>query len=883
MERSSASSPGRAQDHRSEPGRVEEERRSSAALLLYACFFMSGAASLVYEVAWLRSLELIFGSTSHAAATVLAAFMAGLALGSYGFGRKVGGWTRPLRTYAWLEIGIGVYALLVPLIFAGLAPLYGALWTTMGASPFLFGVARFAVSFTVLLPATLLMGATLPVVAQHWSRRGTTSLVGGIGLLYGINTLGAVAGVIVTGFLLLPRLGFTTTIAVAVAVNLGVAAGAFYLSRRYEGSPVSVPAPPGKAPERAPAVGRISTEELNTVVALAFTGFAAMALQVAWTRVLGLVLGPSVYAFSIMLATFLVGLGLGSVLFSRVLERWDRSGPRLFWMLATASGLLSIVSLGLTAELPYLFARLFHSWEGGFSPRVVFGIEAIVCGAALFLPTLAMGGLFPAGLAAAGLSRERVGASVGRLYAGNTAGAVLGAFAGGFLLIPTLGISGTIYGAAFVYLAVGAVFGAGRHGRSLRPALGRAVAVTTAGFVALVVAPRWSPTVMTSGVYEYVNSLTEDFTRAEFREYTEAWDLLYYKDGPVSTVTVAWRPERIDNEEVPNLVYMTDGKADASSISDMHTQVMLAHAPLLLHSAPERILVIGLASGTTAGSVLTHPVEKLDIVEIEPAAESAARFFDFVNGRPLDDPRTTLTFADARSYLRGTEELYDVIISEPSNPWMAGSANLFTREFFEIGGRALRDGGLFTQWIQLYSLHPQLLRSAIATFQSVFPYVYVFHPLRDNDLILVGSKNPIQLDVARLGARWQVPAVRSDLARLGFHEFAAVLAQARIGPDEVATLAEGARINTDDNGLLLFGAPLYVHSYTTAQNDELLATTSRGVGDYLQFPGATPEVEGDFLSYLAAAYGASGFPWEGAHTQRLAEERREGAREEAGT
>jgi len=498
-----------------------------------------------------------------------------------------------------------------------------------------------------------------------------------------------------------------------------------------------------------------------------------------------------------------------------------------------------------------------------------------------------MGGLFPAGLAAAGLTRERVGASVGRLYAGNTVGGVLGAFAGGFLLIPTLGISGTIYGAAFVYLAVGAAFRADTGTRSLRPALGRALAVTTVGLFAVAILPRWSPAVMTSGIYEYVNTLTEDFTRDEFNEYIEdAWELLYYKDGPTSTVTVAWEPDRLrelGDEDIPNLVYMTDGKADASSVGDMHTQIMLAQAPLLLHPAPERALVIGLASGTTAGSVLTHPVRTLDIVEIEPAAEPASRLFDFVNGRPLDDPRTTLTFADARSFLRGTEEPYDVIISEPSNPWMAGPANLFTREFFEIGSRALQGGGLFAQWIHLYALDPELLRSTIATFQSVFPHVYVFHPQRRSDLILVGSKEPIELDVARMGGRWQVPAVRSDLSRVGIHELAGVLAQARLGPEEVRALTEGARINTDDNGLLLFGAPLYVHSSTVTQNDQLLGDASHGVAEYLLFPGATVEIEADFLLYLAAGYQASGFPSEAARAKLVSDRRRERAREEVGT
>jgi len=243
MEESSVSLSGTTQGHWSEPGGVEEGRRKSAALLLYVCFFISGAAGLAYEVAWLRSLELVFGGTSHAAATVLAAFMAGLALGSYIFGRRVGGWIRPLRTYAWLEIGVGLYALLVPLILAGLAPLYGTLWAVMGSSPFLFGIARFVVCFAVLVPATLFMGGTLPVIAQHWSR-WEGSLVGGVGRLYGINTLGAVVGVIVTGFVLLPVLGFATTVAAAVVVNFSVAAVAFYLSAQHEGAPASVPQRP---------------------------------------------------------------------------------------------------------------------------------------------------------------------------------------------------------------------------------------------------------------------------------------------------------------------------------------------------------------------------------------------------------------------------------------------------------------------------------------------------------------------------------------------------------------------------------------------------------------------------------------------------------------
>lgn len=806
--------------------------------------------------------------------------MAGLALGSWAFGQRIGRWARPLRLYAWLELGIGLWAVLVPLIFAGLGPVYRLLWTALGAGPPLFGVARFVVCLVVLLPATVLMGATLPVLSQHWSR-GEAPLVGGIGRLYGVNLIGAVVGVFFTGFIFLPRIGYAGTITVAVAVNFLVAALAFAMSRRLETSPAHEALPAGAAPEPRETAADLSGEEVGTLVALGFTGFAAMVLQVGWTRMLGLVVGPSVYAFSVVLATFLVGLGLGSLAVSFGMDRWRWDGRRTFWILAAATGLLTLGTLGGAAELPYLFARLFYRWEGSLAPELMFGIQATVCAAAMFLPTLAMGGLFPAALAAAGLSHERAGAAVGRLYAGNTVGAVLGAFAGGFLLIPTLGLGGTITTAAFVYLAVGAVFGVGIPGRSPRLALARAVAVSAAGLAAVVLMPGWNQAVMASGIYESVTLLSEHFTRDEFRDRTEeSWEVLYYKDGHTSTVTVAWRPDRLKrlgDEDVPNLVYTTDGKADATSVTDMPTQVLLAQAPLLLHPDPGTALVIGLASGTTAGSVLTHPVKRLDVVEIEPASEPASRLFDFVSGRPLDDPRTHLFFADARTFLQGTSERYDVIVSEPSNPWMAGPANLFTQEFFEIGRRALTPGGIFAQWIHTDRLHPQLLRSALATFHSVFPQVYVFESRLKNDLILVGSRDPIVLDVARIAARWQRPSVLGDLARVGLPEFGDVMAQVRIGPREVAALVEGARINTDDNGLLRFGAPLFRNAYTVFQGDELMAPVSRGVGEYLSFPGATPQIEARFLSYLAGAYRALALPMAASVAQRLAGERDQGA------
>lgn len=857
-----------------------EREDSTGVLALYLCFLLSGAASLAYQVAWLRSLELIFGSSSQAAATVLAAFMAGLALGGYYFGRHVRRWARPLRTYGWLEIGIGLYALAMPLFLAGLTPLHRLAWTSLEASPLAFAAVRFLLCVAVLLPPTILMGGTLPVIAQHWGRR-SDALVGGIGTLYGINTLGAVVGVVVTGFFLLPSLGFRNAIFVAASVNGLVGAIAFGLSARFEGARTAL----GSSPELESRVeeasvtppSRMSELEATTVVALALTGFAAMALEVGWTRTLALVLGPSVYAFSIMLATFLIGLSLGSLLFSWAIDRWRLDGVRTFWILSVASGLLTVATLSLAGELPYLFGILFYAWGGEMGGRALFAVEAAVSGAALFLPTLVMGGLFPAALAAAGLSRDRVGSSVGRLYAGNAAGGVLGAAAAGFILIPALGISGTIQLAAFIYIGVGATFGAFAHLPRLLPRVARGTAVAAVGLAAVALAPKWDPAAMTTGVFEYVSYLAPGFDREEYLEFVQDdWETLYYEEGAVSTVSVIWQPGRtrlLGGVQTANVVYLTDGKADASSVGDMHTQIMLAHGPLLLHRDPKRALVIGLASGTTAGSALTHPLDKLDIVEIEPASVPGSRLFDFVNGRPLDDPRTTLKFADARSYLLATDEFYDVIISEPSNPWMAGPANLFTREFFQIGADRLAPGGVFAQWVQMYNLDPELLRSVISTFHLVFSNVYIFHPLNKTDLILVGSNEPIDLDVARMGADWMVPEVQQDLARLGFTRLSDVLAQARLGPEEVAELGQGALISTDDNGLILFGAPLHVHAETEEANGQLLTQFSRSIARYLQFPGATPEIESRFLTSLADSYTASGLPWEAAYARGLADSR----------
>jgi spermidine synthase len=849
---------------------LNDPRRLSPLFPIIAVlFFVSGATALVYEVVWLRSLLLVFGSTTFAASTVLTSFMAGLAAGSWGIGRWIDGRGRPLLVYGALEIGIGLYALASPYLLRAVEPLYRAIWVGVDLPPLLFALARFALCFLVLFLPTALMGGTLPALSRYAAElpRG---MVGRVGRLYGVNTLGAFLGTLLAGFLLLPVFGLKATLGLTAAINLVVGLLALGLA-----------AAAARAEERsAPEVGRAvpaaslrgSGRRRAVVVGFALTGCAALVLEVAWTRVLTLIIGPSVYAFSLMLAIFLAGLGLGAVIVSWAIDRFGWKGSEPFVALSMSAGLFAFVTLLAFARLPLLYAWLFQRWNALADPGALFSIGALLAGVVMLPATLAMGGLFPAALEAFGVARDSAGRDVGSLYAANSGGAIAGAFAGGFLFIPALGLQGTVVAAAWLYLLVAG--GLALTMPEVPRAKWLAPAMLVLGPLLFAAAPAWDRALMSSGVYHHLVGDDGTVSIEEFERSLETYDVLFYEDGLISTILVAREigvHGRLgESERVPSIFLVTGGKVDASSLHDMPTQILSAHIPLLLHPAPKRAVVIGLASGTTAGSALRHDLISLDVVEIEPAVVTASHEFDFVNGRPLEDPRTRLTVADGRTFLLLEDRRFDVIISEPSNPWMSGVSNLFTREYFQLARQRLAAGGIFAQWVQMYGMSPQNLRVLLRTFHSVFPQVYVFNTIPHTDLVLIGSADRLAIDRQALEGRIGIPGVRADLLRVGISDAADLLAHGRMGPAELARLTGGAGpLNTDDNAFIEFRAPLDLYRSTRAANERQLESVAAGLARYLT--AGDLSARSDFLRRLALEYRERGFPAEADSTERAAE------------
>lgn len=801
-------------------------------------FFASGATGLVYEVLWVRMLSLVFGSTTFAVSTVLVAFMAGLALGAFVFGRDVDRRGRPVFLYGILEVGIGCCALFVPWLLDVLTPGYRLLWQHFHLSFFSLTLFRFLLATAILLVPTTLMGGTLPVLSKFYTRR--RDKVGlSVGLLYAVNTVGAVVGAVLAGFLLLPAGGMGTTNLTAVLLNLsiGVAAVALARSAKWEGRSV---APHGvlRSAETVSA-SRDSRRSIPSrtilvvVAAFALSGFVAMVYEVAWSRLLTLVLGSSTYAFTTMVATFLAGLALGSSAMARFA---DRVADPVFTLarLQIGIGVFALLGQWLFNQLPYLFLVLF----GTLSDKSgLFFAGPFLLSALVMLPaTLLLGAVFPLVIRICTDNLERVGRSVGTTYAANTLGTVLGAFAAGFLLLPTLGIQKSVTLGVVTNLLLGLVLlliPSGRFHRMgfrLAGSLGLLFLIPSSIFYA----PQWNPLLMSSGVYKDAPLYLRLYASPEdaLKRITEQYKLLFYEEGPSATAAVVERPSL---SAVRHLTLSIDGKVDASTAADMSTQVLSAHLPLLLAQDPRHVLVVGWASGITVGSATLYPVEEIVGVEIEPAVIRASRFFNEFNHEPLRDPRVRLVIDDARSYLLLNPEKYDVIISEPSNPWMSGPSRLFTREFFLLGRERLRPGGVFAQWLQLYRMSPANLKILVRTFYSVFSHVHIFQTA-EGDLVLLGWEGELNFDHGRIEARLGDPRRREDLKRVNVMDPLDLLARWRLGHREIMKYAGEGPLNTDDNALIEFAAPKSMYAETTLQNLEQIKAAGEPIIPYLAGP-----------------------------------------------
>lgn len=757
----------------------------STILLTGACFVFSGATGLIYEVLWMRMLGLVFGATTLAVSTVLAAFMGGLALGSAVAGRLADRIRKPLSIYGWMEIGIAIYALLVPFLFRWVDNLYALIWQQFQPGFFTFSLWRFVLSCLMLLVPTTLMGATLPVLSAALFRHGSTAVT----RLYACNLAGAILGTLAAGFVLLPSFGVRTTIVIAAAINLIVGVIAI-AAQRKAGPPVE------RMVSVETGVFDAGRSRFWFFAALA-SGFVTISTQVSWTRILTMVIGSSTYAFSIVVALFLIGLAGGAWFIGRK----DRSANlrRTMTVVESLTAISLFTSLFVVNWLPWLLVNLglnlrISSWAG------LLGLQIMSATLLVLVPAWLMGMVMPLVLVWATGDPERAVARVGRAYAINTIGAIAGAFLTGFVLIPRTSTRFALVLSAAVCVVVAGL--AYRPGATQSdPALKRSLAIGAIPVIVLimlVITPRMNLADLSIGAYDSLVRVLAQ-TREGTTEVTNesaasgVHQLLMYEEGPTATVSV-----RRDEDTISMAI---NGRTNASdSIYDMPTQVMLGQLPLFVAPRAEKGLIIGFATGITVGSMLQSPIQSVTCVELEPGTVNGSRFFQHVNNRPLEDPRSSLIIDDARTYLRVTPDRYDIIVSEPSHPWVPGVANLFTQEFFELGRSRLNDQGIFVQWVQIYQLSTESLRSVLATYTRVFPHVLMFRVgglNKGKDLLLIGSNQPLNLD--RLPERLLDQRVQAELARVNLSSEADVRSWFVCDETTLGPAVAGATINTDDN------------------------------------------------------------------------------------
>jgi spermidine synthase len=746
--------------------------------LLLLLFAGSGCSALVYEIVWYQLLQLVIGSTAVSLGVLLATFMGGLCLGSLALPRirSLGG-RHPLRVYALVEMGIGVCGILVLLAM----PLVDRVYVAAVGHGLPAMLLRAVVAAACLLPPTVLMGASLPA-ASRWLKT-TPEGVSWMGLLYGGNTAGAVFGCLLAGFYLLRVHDMATATLVAAALNGVVALISFGMASR---TPHQADAEePAATPmvEAAPRSGAV-------YVTIALSGACALGAEVVWTRLLGLLLGATVYTFSIILAVFLAGLGIGSGVAAALVRGVAR--PRL------ALGCCQLLLSGAVAWTAYMLANSLPYWPINpllsTSPWFTFQIDLARSTWAILPAALLWGASFPLALAALASRGRDAGRMVGGIYAANTAGAIVGALAFSMFLVPAIGTQGCER-VLIVLSVVSALF-------ALAPPLrAKAGVLLLAAAVVAVVLLAMSVSGVPSMLIAYGRRITTSANRSQ---------ILYAGEGMNASIAIS----RWDDGAVQ---FHVSGKVEASTEPyDMRLQRMLGHMPALLHSNPRSVLVVGFGAGVTAGSFVLHPeVKRIVICEMERMIPPVAtRFFGRENNNVLNDPRVEMVYDDARHYVLTTRENFDVITSDPIHPWVKGSATLYSKEYFEMVKQHLNPGGIVTQWVPLYETDLDTVKSEMATFFDVFPSGTIWGNDTSGggyDTVLLGQAEPTKIDVDQLQEKLERPdqaRVAASMREVGFGSAIALLSTyAGQGPDLKSWLVD-AEINRDGNLRLQYLAGL---------------------------------------------------------------------------
>lgn len=807
----------KATTNRDRPASNEKRGTTRFHYLVLAFFFMSGITGLIYEILWTRMITKIIGGAPYAVSIVLTVFMGGLGLGSYLAGRYIDRLKSPgdlVRTYGILELFIGGYGLVLPILLFIFRPLYAVLYNHMYEYSFSYNLLTFAGCALILLPPVICMGATLPVLSRYYVN-GISTLGASLGRLYSINTVGGALGSLVCGFWIINLWGIWGSLAFAMALNVIIGFAGIYIGSRI--GPDGVAAVGAAKGEPASAAREYARKTgAAALLVFAVSGFCSMAYEVIWTKLLGLVVGPTTYSFTLILVTFITGLALGSVVFGWLADRTGKPGLLLILsQLAAASSALVVSQLLGNSQA--FFAKLIFTFKDDFSQLML--AKSLTIFAFMLFPTFFSGAAFPLVGKLYTSSLASIGRSIGFAYSLNTLGAVLGSFSAGFLMIPLMGKEHSLGLLAAIQLAsavaAGMIISVNIRRRTvLRVSL---AGVALLGFLALAFYPHWDRRLLATGRYQrfdgqILNGM--DWLEALFKGrrwigLPASWELVYFGDGIGGFTTVMRYP---DGSGEYNYTLYNSGKPDASTVEDMPTQMMLAHFPMLLHPRPRQVLVIGMASGITAGEILHYPVDRLDLIDINRQVVAASRFFRPWNNNVLSNPRTRLIIQDGRAHLELTRETYDVIVSEPSNPWMAGLATLYTRDFFDLVRNRLNDGGIFVQWVHSYQMDWDTFSMIGRTFQKVYPDgILVRTSDVTPDFLLIGFKGPRNVDLGTMERNFIHQRKSRNMVLPN-----PVLLYQNILCEDLARLFGEGPLHTDNHPRLEYSAPkLMYHEDTT--------------------------------------------------------------------
>jgi spermidine synthase len=786
--------------------------------LLRILFVASGCAALIYEVVWFHLLRLVIGASALSVGIVLASFMGGMFLGSLLFARYVPRDKDPVRMYAYLEIGIGVFGLLMPILLPAVRFVYIGL---VGYGP--LGIAlRAIIAAFLLLPPTALMGATLPAIARRYphGRRGMSALGG----LYAANTMGAVLGCLLSAFVLLALFDVWVATIAAAALNFVIGGLALRATRNTVSATPDVPAPP------PPAAVMLPRDFRPIYVAAGLSGLTALGAQVVWTRLLTLLFGATVYAFAIILAVFLAGLGIGSAIASYQLRRGQNPARGLAW---TQIALVPSLLLGgflLANALPYASPPAWTPVDALHALHVVRAVIVILPGA------LFWGMSFPFALAAAAAGGGDTGRSSGYVYAANTVGAIIGALVISFWIIPafgTLWAQRTLVIAAALSAAVPLLW------------LRRQQALAPAGSPSRPVVSPVLPLAIGALAAALVPGLSTMFkTHGRYIWWVDSGDKYpYVAEGAASTVGVHIAPNGYSNFHVSGRVEATNNP------NDLRTERLIGHLSGLLHPKPESVLVVGLGAGITAGALTLYPeVKRIVICEIEPRVVGAANQFAKENYAALSNPKVQIVFDDARHFLATTREKFDIITSDPIHPWVRGNSILFSREYYAIVKAHLKPGGLASQWVPLYETSEQAIKIQMKTFMDAFPDGTVWNTMaggKGYDVVLVGGNEPLRLDAAAIQGRMNAtPALGQSLRDVKINGAVDLLATYGSNGRDMTKWLTGSPVNRDFSLKLEYISGLALNN---KEADTIYTNMTAGRSYPMQMITAPPEMHAELI------------------------------------